>query len=193
MIVDWYLICYFRIRIRWHGKYLKQLQRKRCARGPALHRCVSDSQNFLSQSWEIALKAVRVNRGTLGLRRHIRAARLRYYADHNFLARRLAAPALVPDRYHDAPPPRADDWSGTRSAVHPKLHKAWSEMVTADEDPPRTRERVRERTRSKSQPDRHTDLPLFTEHGPEPERDMGPDEGAPLGDDNVIDILRARF
>ena len=34
----------------------------------------------------------------------IRAARLRYYADHNFLARRLAAPALVPDRYHDAPP-----------------------------------------------------------------------------------------
>ena len=59
----------------------------------------------------------------------IRAAKLRYYADHNFLARRLAAPALVPDRYHDAPPPRADDWSGTRSAVHPKLHKAWSELV----------------------------------------------------------------
>jgi type IV secretory pathway TraG/TraD family ATPase VirD4 len=75
----------------------------------------------------------------------IRAGKLRYYADHNFLARRLAAPALVPDRYHDAPPPRADDWSGTRSAVHPKLHKAWSEMVSAEEDPPRTRERVRER------------------------------------------------
>jgi hypothetical protein len=42
-------------------------------------------------------------------------------------------------------------------------------------------------------PDQHTDLPLFTEHGPEPERDMAHDEGPPLGDDNVIDILRARF
>ena len=99
----------------------------------------------------------------------------------------------MPDRYQDAPPPRANDWSGTRSAVHPKLHKAWSELVSAEEDPPRTRERVRERSRSKSQPDRHTDLPLFTEHGPEPERDMAPDESPPLGDDNVIDILRARF
>jgi type IV secretion system protein VirD4 len=122
----------------------------------------------------------------------IRAGKLRYYADHNFLARRLAAPALVPDRYHDAPPPRDDDWSGTRSAVHPKLHKAWSEMVTADEDPPRTRERVRERTRAKRQPDQHTDLPLFAEHGPEPEREAT-DEGPPLGDDNVIDFPGARF
>jgi type IV secretion system protein VirD4 len=124
----------------------------------------------------------------------IRAARLRYYADRNFLARRLAAPALVPDRYHDAPPPRADDWSGTRSAVHPKLHKAWSELVSADDDPPRTRERSRQRALAKpQQADRHSDLPLFAEPGPEPERDIGADDGPPLGDDNVIDILRARF
>ena len=41
--------------------------------------------------------------------------------------------------------------------------------------------------------DSRSDLPLFAEHGPEPERDMGTDEGPPLGDDNVIDILRARF
>jgi len=123
----------------------------------------------------------------------IRAGKLRYYADHNFLARRLAAPALVPDRYHDAPPARADDWSGTRSTVHPKLHKAWSELVTAEEDPPRTRERVRERARSKTQSDKHSDLPLFAEHGPEPERDMAHDDGPPLGDDNVIDFPGARF
>jgi type IV secretion system protein VirD4 len=112
----------------------------------------------------------------------IRAAKLRYYADRNFLARRLPAPALVPDRYHDAPPPRADDWSGTRSAVHPKLYKAWSELVSADEEPPRPRERSR-----------HSDLPLFAEPGPEPERDMGADDGPPLGDDNVIDFPGARF
>jgi len=123
----------------------------------------------------------------------IRASKLRYYADHNFLARRLTAPALVPDRYHDAPPARPDDWSGTSSTVHPKLHKAWSELLASEEDPPRTRERVRERTRSKSQPDQHTDLPLFAERGPEPERDIAPDESPPLGDDNVIDFPGARF
>ena len=99
----------------------------------------------------------------------------------------------MPDRYLDAPPLRADDWSGTRSAVHPKLHKAWSEMVTADEDPPRTRERIRERTRSKIGPDRHSDLPLFAELGPEPERELAGDDGPPLGDDNVIDFPGARF
>ena len=70
----------------------------------------------------------------------------------------------------------------------------WSELVTAEEDPPRTRERVRERTPlPKAHPDRHSDLPLFAEQAPEPERDIADDEGPPLGDDNVIDILRARF
>jgi type IV secretion system protein VirD4 len=124
----------------------------------------------------------------------IRAAKLRYYADRNFLARRLAAPALMPDRYHDAPPPRADDWSGTRSAVHPKLHKAWSELVSADEEPPRTRERSRQRALARpQQADRHSDLPLFAEPGPEPEKDIGANDGPPLGDDNVIDFPGARF
>ncbi|HEY1245243.1 MAG TPA: hypothetical protein VGF29_10470, partial [Hyphomicrobiaceae bacterium] len=104
------------------------------------------------------------------------------------------APALVPDRYHDAPPPRADDWSGTRSAVHPKLYKAWSELVSADEEPPRPRERSRQRALARpQQADRHSDLPLFAEPGPEPERDMGADDGPPLGDDNVIDFPGARF
>jgi type IV secretion system protein VirD4 len=123
----------------------------------------------------------------------IRASKLRYYADHNFVARRLAAPDLVPDRYHDALPARPDDWAGIRSTVHPKLHKAWSELVTAEEDPPRTRERVRERTRVKEDPDRHSDLPLFAEQASEPGRDIAPDDGPPLGDDNVVDFPGARF
>jgi len=55
------------------------------------------------------------------------------------------------------------------------------------------RERVRERTRAKTRSDRHSDLPLFAEHGPEPERDMAPDDGPPLGDDNVVDFPGARF
>ena len=36
-------------------------------------------------------------------------------------------------------------------------------------------------------------LMMFTEPGPEPERDMDADDGPPLGDDNVIDFPGARF
>jgi type IV secretion system protein VirD4 len=62
----------------------------------------------------------------------IRARRLRYYADRNLLSRRLGAPNLSPGPYADAPPPRADDWSGLTRDTHPVLDKAWSELVTAD-------------------------------------------------------------
>ena len=47
----------------------------------------------------------------------IRARKLQYFADRNFLDRRLAAPALAEGRFADAPPARRDDWSGgTRDA-----------------------------------------------------------------------------
>ncbi|MCY1519489.1 Ti-type conjugative transfer system protein TraG [compost metagenome] len=42
----------------------------------------------------------------------IRARKLRYYSDANFKRRVLPPPALVTGRYADAPPARADDWSG---------------------------------------------------------------------------------
>ncbi|HCH7772279.1 TPA: conjugal transfer protein TraG [Pseudomonas aeruginosa] len=42
----------------------------------------------------------------------IRARKLRYYSDANFKRRVLLPPVLVAGRYADAPPARADDWSG---------------------------------------------------------------------------------
>jgi type IV secretion system protein VirD4 len=62
----------------------------------------------------------------------IRAGKLKYYADQNFLSRRLEAPKLSVGSYADAPPPRPNDWSGRTCDTHPLLDKAWSELVTAD-------------------------------------------------------------
>ena len=42
----------------------------------------------------------------------IKAKKLRYYADANFKQRVLPSPALAAGSYADAPPARADDWSG---------------------------------------------------------------------------------
>ena len=62
----------------------------------------------------------------------IRARKLKYYTDRNFLDRRLTCPRLSTGRYADVPPPRPDDWSGLTRSLHPQLDKAWSELVTAD-------------------------------------------------------------
>ncbi|EMX6257117.1 conjugal transfer protein TraG [Pseudomonas aeruginosa] len=52
----------------------------------------------------------------------IRARKLRYYGDANFKRRVLPPPVLVVGRYADAPPARADDWSGlAMSAVSAPL------------------------------------------------------------------------
>lgn len=42
----------------------------------------------------------------------IKAAKLRYYQDRNFMGRMLAPPALALDGYADKPTARPDDWSG---------------------------------------------------------------------------------
>ncbi|MBB3014204.1 type IV secretion system protein VirD4 [Cupriavidus alkaliphilus] len=49
----------------------------------------------------------------------IKAKKLRYYADANFMRRVLPAPALVVGQYADAPPARADDWSGLAISAAP--------------------------------------------------------------------------
>ena len=46
----------------------------------------------------------------------IRAMKLRYYEDHNFTARVLAAPVLGEGPYADCPRARSDDWSGLPAA-----------------------------------------------------------------------------
>ena len=62
----------------------------------------------------------------------IRAQKLRYYVDRNFLLRRRPAPRLAPGHASGLPPPRTEDWSGSIRGTHPSLASAWSELVTAD-------------------------------------------------------------
>jgi type IV secretion system protein VirD4 len=55
----------------------------------------------------------------------IRAKKLRYYQDANFERRVLKPPTLVAaERYHDAPAPRADDWSGLSVPETPRAPSA---------------------------------------------------------------------
>jgi type IV secretion system protein VirD4 len=99
----------------------------------------------------------------------IRARKLQYYADRNFLERRVAAPVLAEGRYADAPAGRGDDWTGRTRTTDARLEKAWFDLVgpTPDQTPPRTREIAPRRTREK---DRRgpSDLPLFASEAPEP-------------------------
>ncbi len=61
----------------------------------------------------------------------IRARKLQYYRDRNFAARRLPAIRLAStsDRYADAPPPRADDWTGIAAKTDKRLEQPWFDLV----------------------------------------------------------------
>jgi type IV secretion system protein VirD4 len=107
----------------------------------------------------------------------IRAGKLKYFDDRNFLERRISAPTLGTGRFNVLPPVRSHDWSGARRGVHAKLRKAWSELLSSEEDPPRVRELART-----NQPDRHRDLPLFAERARVLEEDIEVDIGPPLPD-----------
>jgi type IV secretion system protein VirD4 len=51
----------------------------------------------------------------------IRAKKLRYYEDRNFIDRVMPAPALAEGRYEDRPAPRPDDWGGQVRGLHLRL------------------------------------------------------------------------
>jgi type IV secretion system protein VirD4 len=50
----------------------------------------------------------------------IKAKKLRYYQDRNFISRILPAPTLAVDAYADRPAARPDDWSGLAPLVAPE-------------------------------------------------------------------------
>jgi len=106
----------------------------------------------------------------------IRAQKLQYYTDRNFLARRLPPPSLASDGYADTPPIRAHDWPSKLRTTHPKLGRSWSEIATSEEDPPRTLQIGR--TRAKTKRRQESDLPLFADLGTEaktaPQTHVGP-------------------
>jgi type IV secretion system protein VirD4 len=103
----------------------------------------------------------------------IRARKLKYYADRNFVARRLPAPALSPTRTADMPRARPDDWSGQTRGTDARLDRAWSELVTSGSGEDETRPRARDIPRRKKDKAERplSDLPLFAEFMSEPAQD----------------------
>ena len=124
----------------------------------------------------------------------IRARKLQYFADRNFLVRCLAAPPLSEGRYADAPLARGDDWSGRTRTPDPRLEKAWFDLVapasTADESPPRTREIPPRRSRQKDRTP--PDLPLFAW---EPATPSAEEHDQPMGEEleNVVQFPGLRL
>jgi type IV secretion system protein VirD4 len=100
----------------------------------------------------------------------IRARKLRYYTDRNFLARRLPAPSGDEQRLIAVPSAHSDDWSGQTRSADARLDKPWSEFLTSNttEDDIRVRQREPSR-RKKDKAERPvSDLPLFAASLEEP-------------------------
>ncbi|MBX9590871.1 MAG: IncP-type conjugal transfer protein TraG [Hyphomonadaceae bacterium] len=109
----------------------------------------------------------------------IRACKLRYYVDRNFLARCLPAPMLGTDRCLDVPTARGDDWSGQVRSMDARLDKPWSELVTSgDSEETRPLSRTIPRRKKDKEERPLNDLPLFAASLAEPtvEEDAPPGE-----------------
>jgi type IV secretion system protein VirD4 len=64
----------------------------------------------------------------------IRAKKLRYYEDRNFIDRVTPAPELAESRYWDRPAPRPDDWDGQVRGLHLQLVATNEGSGEADEE-----------------------------------------------------------
>ena len=117
----------------------------------------------------------------------IRARKLRYYHDRNFLERYLLAPEMAGREKGDGPT-RPHAWTNRIRSPDPRLDKTWADLVTssgADADPPpRAREITRRKTIKADRP--IGDLPLFAAQITEPP----PDIGTTPADDNQTEIIQ---
>lgn len=113
----------------------------------------------------------------------IRAKKLRYYEDRNFITRVADAPALAGGDYGDKPAPRPDDWGGQVRGLHVRLAAAVDEEGgLADEE-------------GGLQQQRHPGLPeegVTKPVAPEHETDLGlaEDESDTAADKRAMDRLR---
>jgi type IV secretion system protein VirD4 len=118
----------------------------------------------------------------------IRARKLRYYTDHNFLTRRLPAPQRDAADATGVTLARQDDWSDQTRTTDPRLDKPWSELVTsapADEEI-----RVRQHEPARRKKDRAerplSDLPLFAAgHGA-----SAPEEEASIASHDLDTVIQ---
>jgi type IV secretion system protein VirD4 len=115
----------------------------------------------------------------------IRARKLKYYTDRNFLARCLPAPARGDGRAIAARQRHGDDWAGHTRAPHPRLERAWSELISSSAGrlPEHAPELDMARDAS-SEPDGQPE----TMQEQTPEHDADPDRAATHDDDD--DLIR---
>jgi type IV secretion system protein VirD4 len=118
----------------------------------------------------------------------IRARKLKYFLDRNFIARYLPAPTLGDDNVFDAPPARSEAWQGQTRAADPRLDRVWADLVITSEDGD---ERPRSTSLPKRRPPReHThDLPLFS--GLDLDRSADEDQSTdPDDESNIVSFPR---
>jgi type IV secretion system protein VirD4 len=97
----------------------------------------------------------------------IRARKLRYYADRNFLERILPAPNLGSEQYIDVPRAREDAWFGQTRGTDTRLDKA--ELGTPDSGEDEARLLTRSVPRRRRDKAALSDLPLFAGLSSEPD------------------------
>ena len=107
----------------------------------------------------------------------IRAKKLRYYEDRNFIGRVAAAPVLSEKGYQDRPAARPDDWGGQVRGVHMGLAAANDDGIA---DSPED-EGGLQRQRSPDLPDEAQ----VRSHAPEQAIDLGLDDDSDIGADKA--------
>jgi type IV secretion system protein VirD4 len=113
----------------------------------------------------------------------IRAKKLRYYEDRNFISRVADAPTLADGVYHDKPAQRPDDWSGQVRGLHIRLAAVVDEEGGLAEE-----EGGLQQQRHPGLPEEGTSKPSAAEH----ETDLGlsEDESDTATDKRAMDRLR---
>ncbi len=112
----------------------------------------------------------------------IRAKKLRYYEDRNFIARVAPAPVLDEDSFRDRPAARSDDWGGQVRGLHLRLAAVIDDEASVDGD-----EGGLQQQRHPGLPDESETKPNTPEHAVDPGLD---DESDVAADKNVMDRLR---
>ena len=113
----------------------------------------------------------------------IRAKKLRYYEDRNFISRVADAPALASGGYGDKPAPRPDDWRGQVRGLHVRLAAAVDE-----ESAPADEEGGLQQQRHPALPEESVSKPIDSKQ----EADLGlaDDDSDAAPDKSVMDRLR---
>ncbi|MBS0220933.1 MAG: conjugal transfer protein TraG [Proteobacteria bacterium] len=113
----------------------------------------------------------------------IRAKKLRYYEDRNFLGRVQPSPTLVDNGYRDRPSPRPDDWTGHVCDTHAAFKEANRDTLSWEEED----DGGLQRNRNPDLAETEIVRPMAPEH----ETDLGLAEDDDAAGDTSLDRARA--